>query len=393
MSTCSDPSRRLVFVSLEPWDDIWRRNQFVCRELAGRGWEILFVEPAADWSAGLRRRDWSQFHRRPVWSPEGLPGIKVVRPIKFLPKSLKCSVSINQGMVESCVARHITPETSKDTVLWINNQEIWPLADRYEWKRVIYDITDDWTRGFAPGRTRDRIIVDDRELCARADQVIVCSQRLYDLKRCDCRHVSLISNGVDFESYSDLTHAVQPEATKHWCQPVLGYTGTLHGARMDLELLHKVASDWQGTVALVGPDHLGKAGGLLDGLKNVVRTGPVPHTELPGWMSAMDVMIVPHRVTDFTESLNPLKLWEYLAAGLPIVSTPVAGFRDFPEHVYLAQGADCFSDACRNALSEGSGNAQSRRDIARDHSWSNRVQAIERVLTGQARLEAVATNV
>jgi glycosyltransferase involved in cell wall biosynthesis len=136
-------------------------------------------------------------------------------------------------------------------------------------------------------------------------------------------------------------------------------------------------------VVLVGPNHLTPAQRGRLALPNVYMTGPVPYREIPGYMSGFDVCITPHLVSAFTESLNPIKLWEYLAAGKPIVSTAVAGFRDFPEHVRIAEaagGAKGFVAACREALAEPTGSAAARRREAQRHSWEARVDAIEAVI-------------
>jgi glycosyltransferase involved in cell wall biosynthesis len=98
-------------------------------------------------------------------------------------------------------------------------------------------------------------------------------------------------------------------------------------------------------------------------------------------MRAFDVCIVPHRVTPFTESLNPIKLWEYLAAGKPIVSTDVAGFRDYPQFVRIASDAPSFLQAVQAALTEDPSLPQARRAEAQHHSWNSRLDAVEQVIS------------
>ncbi len=97
-------------------------------------------------------------------------------------------------------------------------------------------------------------------------------------------------------------------------------------------------------------------------------------------MRAFDVCIVPHKVTPFTESLNPIKLWEYLAAGKPIVATDLAGFRDFPDLVSITKTYDQFIAACLAAPYEDPKRPTLRQIEARKHSWHRRVDQIEQVL-------------
>ena len=250
---------------------------------------------------------------------------------------------------------------------------------------VIYDITDDWELMIQPDELRDRIRAKDAELGRVASAVIVCSEQLRrDKERKFARPVHLIPNGVDAEHYREVLDGTGPlpEEARGWSKPVLGYTGTVHGQRVDVELVAALARAFTaGSVVLVGPNHLTPAEqAQLTACGNVHLPGPVPYAEIPRWMRAFDVCIVPHRVTNFTESLNPIKLWEYLAAGKPIVSTPVAGFRDYPIQVRLAAGLDAFADAVRDGLEEGVSLASSRREEARKHSWESRVDRIEAIL-------------
>ena len=136
-------------------------------------------------------------------------------------------------------------------------------------------------------------------------------------------------------------------------------------------------------MALVGPDLLTPADrARLDALGNVARTGPVPYRHLPDYLRAFDVCITPHCMSEFTESLNPIKLWEYLAAGKPIVSTDVAGFRDYPHLVHLAADPDAFVAACRDALQEPPATGPARRAEAQKHTWDARIDCVLSVLEG-----------
>ena len=118
---------------------------------------------------------------------------------------------------------------------------------------------------------------------------------------------------------------------------------------MDVELVRRLAGiiGYAGSVVLIGPDHLRDVERERLRLPNIFHVGPVPYVQLPEYMRRFDVCIVPHNVTPFTESLNPIKLWEYLALGKPVVSTRVAGFRDYPQLVYLADGAEELAARCR----------------------------------------------
>ena len=269
-------------------------------------------------------------------------------------------------------------------------------------RAVIYDITDDWTSLTQSPKLASLIAGQDADLCRRADATIVCSERLQEMKRPLTRSLHLIPNGVDAAHYRHVLDGTgpYPAESERWTRPVFGYTGTIHPDRVDVDLIEAVARRMTtGTIVLLGPDMLRPDERLrLLATGRIALPGQVAYQDIPRWMRAFDVCITPHRVTRFTESLNPIKLWEYLAAGKPIVSTPVAGFRDFAHVVRLAGTAESFLAAAVEAVGEaatpdGQRLQEQRRAIAREHSWERRGDDIVAVLQSVvARADSAESN-
>jgi glycosyltransferase involved in cell wall biosynthesis len=279
----------------------------------------------------------------------------------------------------------------RNVLLWLNPQDAVHMVGRMGESRVIYDITDDWTQ-FTHFTERKgllaRTIAEDAELCRRADSVIVCSKSLYESRKALSRDIRLIPNGVDAAHYRCVLddHGPLPEACRNWPRPVFGYTGSIHADRVDVNLLEAMTAAMKernipGTIVLIGPVMLpAEQQRRLEATGRVIFTGPMAYRDLPKYMRAFDVCIVPHCMTAFVESLNPIKLWEYLAGGKPIVSTDVAGFRDYPALVRMARSADEFLTQCEAAVLEGNSKSALRRAEAAKHSWRSRVDEIVTVL-------------
>jgi glycosyltransferase involved in cell wall biosynthesis len=384
----------LIFVSLENWDEIWRRNQFVCAEWARRHPQatVLFVGLPINVSNAVRRGQLRRIFAARSYPPavEGA-NVVVTHPLKLLPDSIGLGRWINAAMFRRHVKKEVRRLGLERPMLWLNPQSAVHMVGRMNEAGCIYDVTDDWTALSQSESLRKRIIADDAELCGKADAVIVCSQRLLEMKRAMARRVHLIPNGVEVEHYAGVTkEGPVPETARGWAKPVFGYTGTAHPDRVDVklvaELSERLAQHGKGSLVFVGPNHLpGDVVGQLTARGNVYFTGAVPYLKIPEYMRAFDVCVVPHRMSAFTESLNPIKLFEYLAAGKPIVATDVAGFRDFPELVRIARTADEFFDQMLLALQEGDSKLQARRDEAAKHSWKLRVDQIEEVLMSIGR--------
>ena len=112
-------------------------------------------------------------------------------------------------------------------------------------------------------------------------------------------------------------------------------------------------------------------------LPNVHHSGPVPYPALPRLTSCFDCAFIPHRVDTLTQTMNPLKLYEYLASGLPIVSTPVPGSEQFQDLIATAVSPEECISAIEKELAQNSPELRKRRiHMAEQHSWNARVETI-----------------
>jgi glycosyltransferase involved in cell wall biosynthesis len=380
----------LIFISIENWDDVWRRNQFVVHRLARRHprRRILWVNPPDDVSNDARhgrlfRAAARAFPNSPRALPQ-LPNLFLFTPAKLLPNSIGFTETANNMMMRSQLRKAAREVGIENPLLWINPHYAAHLAGRMDERAMIYDVGEDWSAMATLRDLRERIIAQDLMAARKADAIIVCCQHLADLKSEFASKVHVIPNGVDLERYESIYKralAGHP-LTRNWSHPVLGHTGTLHSDRTDVDLVVKVARAFpQGTIALIGPDSLNPADRkCLLAEPNIRLTGPMKNAELPSIMSAFDVCLVPHQVNPFSDSQNPLKLFEYLASGLPIVSTPINGFRDFPELIHLASDAEAFNAAIGDALVEPVGHASRRQQAVSEFSWDVCADRIEDVI-------------
>ena len=364
----------LVVVSLEAWDDVWRRNQHIVSRLldTDASLRVLFVEPAADPLHDLLSR------RTPasaigVTRVDGYGGrLMRFRPIKLLPR--RVDACVDERLARS-VHRGVGEAGLSHPVLWLNDPGAAPLARLTGWP-TLYDITDDWAAAERRGAEVERIREGEAWLLPHAAAVVACSEELVRRKApLRTGTIDLIPNAVDVDAYR-----VPHERPDDLPESSAVYVGTLHRDRLDLELCIRTAQTLgpAGRVVLVGPNALGGAdtARLVDA--GVVLLGARPRDEVIGYLQHAEVLLVPHLVTPFTESLDPIKLYEYQAVGRPVVSTPVAGFRDAASPRIRIVPAASFPEAARAVLTasmpfpNGSG-----RPVA---SWDDRAAAMRAVL-------------
>jgi glycosyltransferase involved in cell wall biosynthesis len=372
----------LVVVSLEQWDDVWRRNQHLVAGLleSDPGLRVLFVEPAADPLHDLLSR------RRPRWGrslarldSSGGGRLWAVGPVKWLPRRLDRRAD---ERLARTVMRAAGRVGMRHPILWINDPGMVALAERSGWP-TLYDVTDDWTAADRSPSELARTRANESRLLDLARAVVVCSPELVRRKGA-ARDVELIPNAVDVAAY----RRPAPRPADLPSGPVALYLGTVHPDRIAVGLCESTARalDGAGTLVLVGPNLLS-----ADDAKRLERAGarllgPRARDRVVGYLQHADVLVVPHVVTPFTDSLDPIKLYEYEAVGRPVVSTPVAGFRDADDpHITVAEG-DAFSAAVRASVPAAAAfPVGADRPVA---TWADRVAQMRAVLArvaGQSR--------
>jgi teichuronic acid biosynthesis glycosyltransferase TuaH len=363
------PLRSLIVCSLEAWDDVWRRNQFLVDGLLRRnpGLRVLFVEPPHDLVQGLAR---GRLPRRPRLRPAAGSGrLWTLQPLKPLPHR---TGPVSDHALWWQVRRAAERLELLDPVLWVNDTAYGPLIGQTGWPSV-YDVTDDWLLVPVPPRERERRHRLEAVAMRDAGRVVVCSPGLAR-SRGAVRATTLIPNGVD------VGHFTRPRSRPADlpAAPVAVYVGTLHDERIDVELIAELAARLPAlSVVLVGPDALGHGSRRrLAAHGNVRLLGPRPYVRVPCYLQHADVTIVPHRVTPFTESLDPIKAYECLAVGRPTVATTVAGFRALGPPVASVPREEFTARVEQTLEAGGTAVAAPPGDL----SWDDRCRRFEAVL-------------
>ncbi|MEW1954970.1 glycosyltransferase [Terrabacter sp. NPDC080008] len=372
----------LVVASLEAWDGVWRRNQHLVAELLRRdpALRVLFVEPATDplhtvLGAGPPRRGRGL---RPAPQLEGVgpDALWLLEPTKWLPR--RVDRHLDERWARQ-VLRAVRTLGMTDPLLWVNDPAGAMLVEATTWPS-FYDVTDDWTLADRPAAELERVTAQEHVLLTRCDEVVVCSPALAASKGGD-RPTTLIRNGVDTAAYA-VPHRRPLDLPS---APVAVYVGTLHRDRLDVELCEATARALAGAacLVLVGPDALPAEEHARLAEAGVVLLGARPSAEVPAYVQHADVLVVPHVVTPFTDSLDPIKLYEYQASGRLVVSTPVAGFRDADDPLVTVAPGERFVAAVVGAVTRHVGSTpgeQGDAERARQWDWSRRVDELEQVI-------------
>lgn len=207
----------------------------------------------------------------------------------------------------------------------------------------------------------------------KADLIFTVSEENKKVLYGSNSNVTYIPNGIDLNSYLDTKNEMPENLTKD--KPNIGYIGLMQ-ERIDVALLKDVIINLPNyQFNFIGPVLSPNYFKELKLMPNVKFIGAVRHDQIPTYLKYMDVCLIPHKLNKFTMSMNPLKLYEYLAASKEVVMTPVPPAETFSDVVHIAQNSDQFISAIEKAITNPF-SSFSKQDISekiKEHDWSSRI--------------------
>ena len=281
-----------------------------------------------------------------------------------------------EGALCRQLAKEIKRLNLKNVVLWTYLPTFVGCFGALGEKVAVFDAVDNWLEHSAYTRVRDRLKVNYQTIKAKADIIFTTSEdlaKLFDLPQ----NCYFVPNGVDFERINQAPKLTGRDIAG-LARPIIGYIGTIQEDRVEVELIRYLAqANPQKSFVLIGgvwPGVRKAVNERLRSLPNVHLLGRKSFRDTPQYLREFDVAIIPHKQNEFNRHTNPMKLYEYLAAGKPVVATPGAGLEQFKDLVYLAGKPEEFNQAVIRALKENSTEAAEKRQMVAAHeSWRVRV--------------------
>ncbi len=252
----------------------------------------------------------------------------------------------------------------------------------------IYNCLDDYASYPMYGNNADRIVVScrDEKHCSSSDIVITVSKDLTRKRRPFNERCYTVKNGVDVDFIQkQIKESKSDKVWKPDKYPTIGYIGGIRyheSDKVDHDLLCRIVRkrpEWNWV--FIGPDY-GMEQSPIYHLENTDFLGFISYDHLPEYYRDVDVWILPYNINKLTDNMSPLKLYDYLATGKPIVATMMKQIMPFVEVIYAAENENEFLTGIELALSEGYSKERADKRIcfARENSWLNRYQEIKSIL-------------
>ena len=251
-------------------------------------------------------------------------------------------------------------------ILYVTNPEQMIYGDNIVYDKLVYDCCD-WMNGA------------DADLIDRADYILCASEILYEkvkLIRCSGKNVIYLPNACDFDHFSKTGNPSEEQTT-----PIIGYMGCIHPVMIDNDIVNALSEKFK--IIMIGQNK----GVKLDST-NIYETGHIPYSELPNYLSVAKVGIIPFRTdSDYLRYSAPIKVMEYLAAGRPVVASPIPELMPLADMGLIHIVANDDLEGWVKAVGEAINEYPNVRGVeyAKTQTWENRWQTLKKEVLENVR--------
>jgi glycosyltransferase involved in cell wall biosynthesis len=273
--------------------------------------------------------------------------------------------------------------SSRPIQVWTFAPDVPHLAGRFGEECFVYYCVDEYTE--FEGFDRRYIAESERVTLERADVIVTSSQSLWEKKRASRPDAVLVRHGVDYAHFASAWREplTPPDELASIDGPVFGYFGLIHHW-VDVELLAEVARLRPTySFVLLGECKVNVSG--LRGLPNVHLLGRRPYDALPGYCAGFSAGLMLFRRSEMTRHVNPIKMLEYLAAGLPVVSTPLAEAERFAGPIVFAETPAGFAEACDRVLTTPHADRARISAMVAGQTWHSRAEELSGIIESHLR--------
>lgn len=375
--------KQIVCLATSPWYPIPTRKQQVMSRMEDA--EILYFDPSITYIAPLKdklARPKLKAHKNP--GEEVKPGLTVYALPPVLPffNKFRFINKLNQKRIARYVRKRMAQHGFENPLLWVYHPITVDCVDHIPHSALVYDCVD---RHSAYGGLMNPQLVDDMELelAGKCAQVFATASGLAERLKQVNENTVFIPNGANYERFSQAAEDLPcPADMQSIPKPIFGFVGALQECIEYgfVEETAKTRPDW--SFVFIGRENPGVDLSNLRAMENCHFLGLKPNEQLPAYIRQFDACLNLFASGDLSKDVSPLKFYEYLATGKPIVSTPQPDqVMQYAPLIHIADTPEEFSACCEASLQDTDPNrTKARMEEGRKSSWDARVAQMTAIL-------------
>ncbi|MCW2104578.1 MULTISPECIES: glycosyltransferase [Rahnella] len=382
-------NKEIVLLSTADWDNpFWTNKQHVAVEFARRGYKVLYIDSLGLRKPSLNKKDFSRILKklfkalRPpkkvqeniwVWSPITLPW-----------NEYRAVRSFNKFYLSFFVKMWSKLLGFRNPWLWTYNPLTTEFLNPNDFSKTIYHCVDEIKA--QPGMPIDVLEREEKTLIQQASIIFVTALQLKENRVKWNDNIHYFSNVADYVHFNTAVTKdyVIPEDLKNISSPVLGFIGAVSSYKINLDLISYLAAQRpQYSIVIIGEVGEGDPSTKIDILrahKNIHLLGPKPYNVLPQYLKYFDVALLPNNLNEYTDNMFPMKFFEYLAAGKPIVSVDLSSIQEFHNVVKIGKDKFEFVMAVDAVISGDVVPLNERLALAKEYTYETRTDKMLKML-------------
>lgn len=359
-----DYNRSSIFVLPNiPWSYRWQRPQQIFSRLSNKGFNIFYISPLTCDKEYISKIENNIYEIHLKTTTTG----NVLRDFHLDNKNTDDFVRSFKRLLNKYI--------KEDSLLFILHPVWKDVAFGIEGIRRVYDLMDLYS-GFPDAK--EELVKAEEELICKSDVVITTAEGLYDNAKILNKNVYMIRNGSDYEKFSNLKKNGVLDCLEE--KPIIGYFGAINDW-LDFDLMEYVIKENKDKYFIFIGSISSKNVRKFYKYSNVYFIGEVSHNDLPGYLAYFDVCTIPFVLNDLIKNTNPVKFYEYIASGKPVVSVDLPELSRHSDICYLSENKEEFSKDIFKALhDENKEVIEKRKLVAKENTWDNRVEELIKII-------------
>lgn len=351
----------IVFPNI-PWGYRKQRPQHIFSGLSKKNFNIFYISPITSNKEYISNIEKNIYEVHIKTSTNG----NVLRDFHL--------DSLNKKDFIDSLERLLKRYFRKDTYIFVEHPVWKDIVFNLSRGKIVYDLMDLYS-GFP--EAKEELIKGEEELISKSDIVLTTANNLYEHVKGLNSNVYMIKNGCEYEYFSSLRKNGDLESLTD--RPIIGYFGAINSWFDAESLEYVIKSNMDKYFVFIGSINTNGVRRLYK-YKNVFFLGEVEYDKLTGYLAYFDVCLIPFILNDLIKSTNPVKFYEYISSGKPVVSIRLPELKEYTEICYLYDTKEEFSECIGKALNEKEDIREKRKEIAKKNSWDERVEEIYKII-------------